>query len=180
MAVLISAVVIVGAVCLLDLLLTFGVIRRLREHTEMLARMQPGGGDVIGLSAGKAPEPFTATDRDGAAVRGPSGLSVVAFFSTTCSICPKQAPAFTHAVREHLVGRNDVLAVVVGQAAEPVPYLADLTEVARVCAEPPDGPIGRAFAVKGYPAFFALDAGGTVLWSGYDPSALPAPSRSLT
>jgi hypothetical protein len=180
MAVLIGAVVVVGALCLLDLLLTFGVIRRLREHTEMLARMQHGGTDVIGLPAGKAPESFTATDNEGVAVRGPSGLSVVAFFSTTCSVCPKRAPAFTDYAREHLVGRHEVLAVVVGQATQSVPYLADLTEVARVCAEPPDGPIGRAFAVQGYPVFFALDAGGTVLWSGYDPSALPAPSRSLT
>lgn len=176
MTVLIGAVVIVGALCLLDLLLTFGVIRRLREHTEMLARSQPAGVDVIGLTAGEAPEAFTATDEEGAAVRGPSGLSVVAFFSPSCSVCPKRAPAFIDYVRGHLVGRDEVLAVVVGQATESVPYLADLTEVARVCTESPDGSVGRAFAVRGFPAFFVLDAGGTVLWSGYDPAALPAPA----
>ena len=177
MAVLIGAVVIVGALCLLDLLLTFGVIRRLREHSEMLARSQSGGGgEVIGLTAGKAPEAFTATDGEGAPVRGPSGLRVVAFFSTSCSICPKRAPAFIDYVRGHQVGRDEVLAVVVGQSAEPVPYLADLADVARVSAESLDGPVRRAFAVQGFPAFFALDAGGTVLWSGYDPAALPAPA----
>lgn len=176
MAVLIGAVVIVGALCLLDLLLTFGVIRRLREHTQMLARNSPDTLGAIGLAAGEAPEAFTATDGEGAAVDGPSGLRVVAVFSTSCSICPKRAPAFVDYVRAHLVGRDEVLAVVVGQSAESVPYLADLTQVARVCTEPPDGPIGHAFAVRGYPAFFALDAAGTVLWSGYDPAALPAPA----
>lgn len=176
MAVLIAAVVIVGALCLLDLLLTFGVIRRLREHTELLARSQPAGVDVIGLPAGTAPPAFTATDGDGAAVRGPSGLRVVAFFSTSCSICPKRAPAFVDYVRGHPVGRDEVLAVVVGQTAESVPYMADLTDVARVCTESADGALERSFAVRGFPAFFVLDAGGTVLWSGYDPAALPAPA----
>jgi hypothetical protein len=78
-------------------------------------------------------------------------------------------------VRGHRVSRAEVLAVIIGQGPESVPYLADLTEVARVCTESPDGVIGRAFAVRGVPAFFVLDAGGTVRWSGYDPSALPAP-----
>jgi hypothetical protein len=179
MAVLIGAVVLVGALCLLNLLLTFGVIRRLREHTEMLARNSPGALGAlgaIGLTAGESPETFSATDDEGAVVRGPSGLRVVAFFSTSCSICPKRAPAFVDYVRGQLVGRDEVLAVVVGQSADSVPYLAQLTEVARVSTESPDGPAGRAFAVQGYPAFFALDAAGTVVWSGYDPAALPAPA----
>jgi thiol-disulfide isomerase/thioredoxin len=181
MAVLIGAIIIVGALCLLDLLLTFGVIRRLREHTEMLAqrdrhRDQPGAEDTIGLAAGAAPEDFTATDSAGAAVRGPSGLSVVAFFSTSCPVCPERAPVFIDYVRQHRVGRAEVLAVVIGQGAESVPYLAGLTEVARVCAESPGGSIGQAFALRGVPAFFVLDAGRTVLWSGYDPAALPAPA----
>ena len=37
MPIVIAAVTIVGVLCVLDLLLTFGVIRRLREHTAMLA-----------------------------------------------------------------------------------------------------------------------------------------------
>jgi hypothetical protein len=142
----------------------------------MLARNQPDALGVIGLTAGEAPETFNAIDDEGAAVRGPSGLRVVAFFSTSCSICPKRAPAFVDYVRGHLVGRDEVLAVVVGQSTASVPYLAQLTDVARVCTESPDGPASHAFAVRGYPAFFALDAGGTVLWSGYDPAALPAPA----
>jgi hypothetical protein len=176
MTVLVGAVVVVGALCLLDLLLTFGVIRRLREHTELLGRNQPGEPPAIGLPAGQAPAPFTAADDEGAPVQGPSGLRVVAVFSTSCSICPKRVPGFVDYVRGHRVERGEVLAVVVGQSAASVPYLADLTDVARVCTESADGPIGRAFAVAGYPAFFVLDAAGTVRWSGFDPSSLPAPA----
>jgi hypothetical protein len=175
MVVLIGAVVVVGVLCLIDLLLTFGVIRRLREHTAMLARFQSGGDRVTGMTAGGTPEAFTATDSEGAVMQGPPGLSVVAFFSASCSVCPKRVPAFVDYVREHPVGRNGVLAVVVAQASDSVPYLADLAEVARVCAELPDGPIGQAFAVQAFPAFFVLDAGGTVRGSSYDPAALPAP-----
>ena len=183
MPALIAAVAIVGALCLLDLLLTFGVIRRLREHSEMLARSQAGGGaagsGAIGLGAGQAPAAFTATATDGGegvAVPGPSGLTVVAFFSPKCPVCPERAPAFIDYVTAHAVGRAEVLAVIAGQSDEPVPYLADLAAVARISTEPNDGTVGRAFAVRGFPAFFLLDAGGTVLWSGYDPTALPAPA----
>jgi hypothetical protein len=73
MPVLIGAVVVVGVLCLIDLLLTFGVIRRLREHTAMLARFQPGGDQVAGLTAGGTPEAFTATDNEGAVVQGRLG-----------------------------------------------------------------------------------------------------------
>ena len=175
MPVLIGAVVVVGVLCLIDLLLTFGVIRRLREHTTMLAGFQPGGDHVTALAAGGTPEAFTATDNEGAVVQGPPGLSMVAFFSASCSVCPKRVPAFVDYVREHPVGRNEVLAVVIAQDSESVPYLVELAEVARVCAEPPGGSIGRAFAVQAFPAFFVLDAAGTVLGSSYDPAALPAP-----
>ena len=175
MAVLIGAVVIVGALCLLDLLLTFGVIRRLREHTKLLARSQPAGVDVIGLPAGTAP-PGIPRDRrrrrSGAgAVRAPRGRLLLDLVLNL----PETSTAFIDYVRGHPVGRDEVLAVVVGQTAEAVPYMADLTDVARVCTQA-DGALGSSFAVRGFPAFFVLDAGGTVLWSGYDPAALPAPA----
>ena len=40
MAILVAAIGLVGLLCLADLLLTFGVIRRLREHTEQLAGLR--------------------------------------------------------------------------------------------------------------------------------------------
>jgi hypothetical protein len=38
MAFLAAELVIVGVLCVLNLLLTFGVIRRLREHEELISR----------------------------------------------------------------------------------------------------------------------------------------------
>jgi Redoxin len=174
MAALTGAVVVVGTLCLLDLLLTLGVIRRLREHTAMLARTRPSEPLAIGLPPGKSPEPFMATTTEGADVSGPAGLSVVAFFSTSCPVCPKQAPVFVDYLRAQALKRDEVLAVVTGQAAASVPYFADLADVAHICTEPPDGEIGTAFGVRGFPAFFVLDAAGIVTASDFDPAALPA------
>lgn len=174
MPVLIAAVAITALLCLIDLLLTFGVIRRLREHTELLAESRGHDIAVIGLPAGQAAEPFTATTTDGAPVSGPAGLHMVAFFSPRCSICPKRVPAFTDYLRANRLRRDEVL-VVIGESAEPVPYLDQLTAVAQVCTEPADGPLGKAFGVEGYPAFCLLDADGAVHATGFDPAELPAP-----
>jgi len=175
MTVLICVVVIVGALCLTDLLLTLGVIRRLREHTAMFARMQRDELGVTSLADGEFPEPFTATNAEGVNVTGPGGLSIVAFFSTTCPICPVRVPAFVDYVRTHPAGRHEVLAVVTGEPDGWLSYLADLAEVAQVCTEELGGPISRAFAVQGFPAFVVLDADGAIRASGHDPAGLPTP-----
>lgn len=174
MPVLIAAVAITALLCLVDLLLTFGVIRRLREHTALLSAAHGEDVAVIGLASGQRAEPFTATTTDGALITGPAGLHMVAFFSPRCSICPKRVPAFTEYLRANQVRRDDVL-VVIGESAEPVPYLDELTSVAQVCTEADDGPLGKAFGVAGFPAFCLLDADGAVRATGFDPAELPAP-----
>jgi hypothetical protein len=175
MSILVVAVVIVGVLCLTDLLLTFGIIRRLREHTALLS--QHGGADVpvIGLAVGEVPAAFAVPTTDEQLLTGPDGLHLVAFFSSSCSICPKRVPPFTDYVRTNHFRRDEVLAVVLGAADEPPPYLDQLSTVAQVWREPEDGELARAFKVSGYPAFCLLDADGAVLASGYDPAALPAP-----
>src|SRR5690606_37070056 len=64
-ALLTAAVLLVGALCVLNLVLTVGVIRRLREHTELIQnmpRMQPP--EQIMLPAGETVGPFTAVTED--------------------------------------------------------------------------------------------------------------------
>lgn len=179
MTVLIGAVTIVGVLCLIDLLLTLGTIRRLREHTMIIGRIRQGGYPVVSVSAlgdGASPQQFTAVTTDGVEVGGPAGLSIVAFFSTTCPVCPERAPAFAEYVRSHHGERDKALAVVVGDADESPGYLADLAEVAQVCTEADGGPIGLAFALQAFPAFFVIDAEGAVRGSSYDPAELPIPA----
>lgn len=173
MAILIAIVVIFAALCLTNLLLTFGTIRRLREHTAILSGHSDSERPVIGLPIGEAPAAFEAVTLDGQRLTGPAGFRLVGFFSSSCSICPERVPAFTDYARVHHVGRDRVLAVVLGAAEKPVPYLDELAAVAQVCVEPDNGELSKAFAVSGYPAFCLLDADGAVGAASFDPASLP-------
>lgn len=177
MPVLIAAVIVVGILCLLDLLLTFGVIRRLREHTELLRSHQLSAEPpVIGLAPGQAPEPFAVETVDGAPLSGPTGLRMAGFFASWCAVCPERVAPFIDYIRDNSVPRDSVLAVVLARGDEPPPYLSKLAEVACVSVQQDRAPVTKAFAVAGYPAFCLLDANGAVVTSGFDPAALPAPA----
>lgn len=174
MTVLIAAVILVGVLCLLDLLLTFGVIRRLREHTAMLAGGM-GLTSLVGLASGERPGAFSATTNSGEVITSSSRLRVVGFFSSSCAACSERVPPFIEYLRRHDVGRDAVLAVI--QATDGAPqYLEQIARVALVYVEPDDGDVSRAFKVTGFPAFCLLDADGAMVVSGYDPAALPVPA----
>jgi hypothetical protein len=177
MPILIAAVAVVGSLCLLDLLLTFGVIRRLREHTALLTTVAPGEAPAaIGLPAGELPAAFSSVTTDGEPVSGTSGLRVVAFFSSRCSFCPERVPPFADYLNAHRIGRDSVLAISVGSGDAPAPYLSGLAQAAQICVEPEGGDICGAFKVGAFPAFVLLDADGAVAVSGHDPAALPGPA----
>jgi hypothetical protein len=175
MAILVAAIGLVGLLCLADLLLTFGVIRRLREHTEQLAGLRGQDAPVSGLPYGAAPEPFTALTARGEPVHGPAGLRVVAFFAAGCSACPERVPAFLDYLRVNQVMRDAVLAVITNsRPEEPVSYQERLAEAAPVCVEPHDGEVSTAFNVRAFPAFCVLDGTGSVKAFSHEPAALPA------
>ncbi|HEV2373824.1 MAG TPA: hypothetical protein VGS19_16835 [Streptosporangiaceae bacterium] len=176
MPVLITAVVAVGILCCVDLLLTFGVVRRLREHTELLAARGGANDIVVGLVAGQAPAGFSARTANGEYVSGPAGLRLVAFFSPTCPACPERVPAFTEYLASHHISPRDVLAVIEDGASEPPPYLGQLMAVAQVCAGQDSQAVTDAFEVSGYPAFCLLDAEGALMASSFDPAVLPVPA----
>jgi hypothetical protein len=176
MPIIIAAVTVIGGLCLLDLLLTFGVIRRLREHTDMLTR-GPARPE-LGLSAGELPEPFSTVTIDGELVSGAAGLRVVAFFSSGCSICPERVAPFADYLRDHGIKRDSTLAVSIGPGSSPPPYLAEIAELARICVEEDGGEIAKAFKIAGFPAFFVLDDDGAVVVSDHNPSALPEPAAA--
>jgi hypothetical protein len=161
--------------CLLDLLLTFGVIRRLREHTALLSVLG-APPPVLGLETGRQPGAFSAVTTSGEVVTDAARLRMVGFFSSSCSACPERVPPFVEYLSNHRLGRDSVLAVIQSGDDEPVGYLDQMAEVALVCVEPADGKVARAFEVNGFPLFFLLDADGAVAVSGYDPAMLPAPA----
>lgn len=173
---LVAAVVFVGALCVLDLLLTFGVIRRLRAMPASQAHDHGLDVSVSTLEPGQSAKPFTAeTAMTGTTVSGPAGLRLVAFFATRCSLCPKRAPSFVSYVRANGLRSEDVLAIVTSVDGDlsDATYLDDVAAVARVCAEKPDGPVAAAFQVTGFPAFCLLEPDGTVRQTTYDPADLP-------
>ncbi|KOX16328.1 redoxin family protein [Nocardiopsis sp. NRRL B-16309] len=167
--------VLVGALCLLNLLLTVGVIRRLKEHTALIGelRSSASGAPVqIMLPAGEEVGDFSARTTDGAAVsRGTlGGETLVGVFSPGCSACAEQMPLFTELAASFPGGRDRVLAVVVGDAEESAEEVAALTPVARVVQEAHGGDASAALGVNGFPALARIDAAGRVLASGYSVS----------
>lgn len=175
MVVLVIAVVLVAVLAILNLLFTFGVVRRLREHTTILDRLGEGsraGRNMLG--PGRTVAPYAAMAVDGTAVSrdGREGPMLVGFFSLGCRPCTEKRPVFAERAQEHPGGREHVLAVVVGDDADGdvAPYLHELTPVATVVRQTPADELPVAFGVDAYPAFALVDSSGVVLASG---SAIP-------
>lgn len=165
------AVAIVGVMCLLNLLLTFGVIRRLREHTELLNQRvidRAAAPGPIMLEAGRTVGDFSVTTVDGAEVSNAdlTGRRLVGFFSPSCSACAENMPAYVAHAQTQAGGRDRVLSVVVGSEAETADMTRQLEKVSTVVRDVEQGPISRAFAVDGYPAYGILD-GDTVVASDF-------------
>lgn len=154
MAYLTAAVVLVGVLCVLDLLLTFGVVRRLREHTTQLAGLAGGGLSMPATiaAAGERIGEFSAATVDGAAVNSSAIQpgTVVVFLSPGCGACEEQLPevlAWAGGARS-----RPLLAVAVGAVPEDE-VVTTLRAVAPVVAAEHDSEIVRAFAVAGFPAY---------------------------
>jgi hypothetical protein len=176
MPVLYAAVALVGALGLLNLLLTFGVLRRLREHAAMLREGTAVTPPVVRLAAGERPDSFSAVSVTGKHIGNSTELHVVAFFSTACSICAERIEPFAEYLADRGIGPDRVLAVIAQEDGTPAPFQQRLEQVATVCAEPADGAVASAFRVSGFPAFCLLGADGALLASGYDPAMLPTPA----
>lgn len=164
------AALLACALCLLDLLLTVGVIRRLKEHTEIIGNLSGAGmPDRTVLAPGERSGPFAATTEDGDAVstEALSDPTLVAVFSPGCSACAEQLPRFIDRAAAFPGGREGVLAVLAGDPGEVAEEARRLAPVARVVVEGAGGPVADALEVRAFPAFLRLDATGRVLSSGY-------------
>lgn len=169
-----AAVTLFAVFSALNLLLTFGVIRRLRVHDTMLGRTARAGMPDVLLAAGGEPQPFepVATTSGGPLTRDDLRGAVVAFFSHDCAGCREQAPAFVELARALEPGR--VVAVVAGDPAANRELVGALEPFARVTVEPHQGPVQRAFAVRGFPAMCVLDGDGLIEGTATTVDALSA------
>jgi hypothetical protein len=166
MVYLTAAIVLVGVLCVLNLLLMYGVIRRLRVHADLLAQRGAGAPDVI-AGAGSVVGTFTASTVEGNVlnVEDLAPGTMVGFFSPGCSACVEKVPRFVDAAAR-AGGQDRALAVVVGSEDGAVGYVSSLSPKATVVVESHGSAIEKAFAVKGYPAFALIGADGMVTVSG--------------
>ncbi|MDR8411611.1 hypothetical protein MTP10_23095 [Nonomuraea sp. 3-1Str] len=152
MAFLIAAVVLVGVLCLLNLLLMMGVLRRLREHTAELQRL--AGGTMTPL----AYDPTVLVGR--ALPEGAAGARLVGFFDVGCDTCHERAPEFAETAR----GENGgALAVVTGDPAEAGDLLHLMSGVAGVVTGDDALRIAESVGVKAFPTFLRTGSDGTVV-----------------
>jgi thiol-disulfide isomerase/thioredoxin len=167
-AYLAAAVVVVGLLCLVNLVLTFGVIRRLREHTNALGNLPQQMGSPLGIAIGGTPGDFTATTTTGETVSraGLAGPVLVGFFSPGCEPCATELPHFVEYAKAMPGGAERVLAVIDGGPAEASEYVERLEPVAQVVPEGHEGPVKSAFKLAAYPTIYLLGADGTVVGSG--------------
>ncbi|MFD7712102.1 TlpA family protein disulfide reductase [Streptomyces sp. NPDC059786] len=159
MTFLLVLTVFVGLLCTLDLLLTLGVIKRLREHTELLAaaRSAPPAaqvGDTIGE--------FHTVAVDGSPVGADAlrGETLVGFFSPTCRPCQEKLPSFAELAAARGGRRAGALAVVVTEEDDAAEFVAALEPVARVVVEQRQGPVGRAFKAHSFPTVLMVESDG--------------------
>lgn len=178
MAYLAGGVVIVGVLTVLNLLLTFGVIRRLREHTELLSARSTAGPSDLLLGVGESPESFTAVTTNDEQISPETlvGEQLVGFFTSGCEPCKDKAPLF--AERAAARGRSRTLAVVIGDPDEVGEFVTLFEPVARVVVESSmdAGSVAGAFKVKGFPAICVLNGDGEVTASGFDVAQAAKPS----
>jgi len=176
MVILGAAVALVGALCVLDLLLTFGVIRRLRQHTEIISGAGAAAPAVVGLLPGEQVPAFTAITLDGEVVSSVSGVRAVGFFAAGCSACPGQVGPFTGYLTSNDIGTGGALSVIVAVDDELPAYTDRLRAAGPVCLVEAGSDLLSAFKVSGFPAFCVLDDAGVMVASGHDPAQLPAPA----
>ncbi|MEV0040352.1 hypothetical protein [Streptomyces sp. NPDC050804] len=176
---LIVLAALLGLLCILNLVFTYGVIIRLREHSQLLAE---GHGQDVSDPTGNRPRPmgdepseFSAVTLDGETVSRDSltGPAVIAFLSPGCVPCEKATPEFLSYAGTVPEGRDRVTVVISGFPPEATKYAAQFTGVGRVIVEEPDGPVQSAFAVNGFPAFAGLDVDGAITVSSRRVADLP-------
>jgi len=161
MPVLISAVALLGALALLNLVLTYGVIRRLNAQATAPAADHAGLSDAA--SIGAVAGPFSVTALDGSAVSHDTlpTPALVGFFAPGCPPCAELLPEFTGRLGESGPAADRVLAVVTPGAGQQE-YVDALVEVATVVTGEQAHDLVAAFGVSGFPVVARLDDDGTV------------------
>ncbi|GAB3425399.1 hypothetical protein [Flindersiella endophytica] len=160
MTIVIAAIVLVGALCLLNLLLTFGVLRRLREHSEALnANAEALSVELLRFVGNPMPEGIPQSPR------------LVGFFKAGCGSCVIEARQFANQSK-----RTDALAVVIGSGHDTEPLLELLRDVPTI-TDPDASALVKSAEVMVMPSFLRIDADGVVRSAEATVGAVLEPSK---
>ncbi|WP_193319050.1 TlpA family protein disulfide reductase [Nonomuraea phyllanthi] len=156
-----AAVVVLAVLCVLNVVLALGIIRRLREHAERISELyERPDGPSPSVRPGETVAEFEA----GAEL---PERTLVGFFSPSCAPCKALAPKFAELAAT--MPREQVVAVISALPDEADEMRALLGPVARVVADGPGGgPLAGAFKVTAFPQVFLVDGSRTVLAAGHD------------
>jgi hypothetical protein len=181
MAFLAAAVAVLAMITLVNVLLTVGVIRRLREHASRLELIDGPAGLVLRSGPGTAVGEFATVTTEGEPVSlaGLGSDTVVAVLSSECAPCHELLPKFVDYAATLPGGRDRVLAVALGTEADTRELVVALGPVARVVVEDEHGAIVNAFGVRAYPSVFVIDGTGTIIASGGDIDTLRSAPKSV-
>ncbi|GAA2397542.1 TlpA family protein [Actinomadura vinacea] len=160
-----AAVVLIGLLSVLNLVLTLGLIRRLREQG---AAQPQDAGPPMALEPGAEVGDFTTTTTEGEPVSRAILIGLIGFFSAGCEPCHDLAPRFAR-----LATGLPRLAVVSGDDPELVAVLSPAT---RVVVEDHNGVVSRAFQNTWTPALYLIDGEHRVVAAGGRLEDLPIES----
>ncbi|MEV0228233.1 hypothetical protein [Nonomuraea sp. NPDC050786] len=157
---LIAAVVLVGVLCLIDLVLTLAVVRRLREHTAELERL-------AGRPALMPYDPGVLVGRT--LPHDVAGARLVGFFDVGCDTCHERAPQFAVEAKD-----QTALAIVAGDAGAAGDLIEMVGGVANVVTGDDALRIVHALGIEAFPTFLRADADGRIVAAHTDLDDLAA------
>lgn len=180
MAYVVAGLIVVFVLCAFDLVLTLGVVRRLREHTELLGKVSIRESSQETLPVGATVAPFNAITVDGQPISREmlETPTVVGLVSASCDSCQEQLPRFLEYAAAMPRGRAQVLAIVVGSGRDADETARRLASVARVVMEEPFGRVAAAFGATLFPAAYVIEEGYVVAASAKQLDALPDQSAA--
>ena len=157
-----------GALSVFHLVLTFGIIRRLRAQEAQVPDRPPT------VEIGQRVGDYAALTTDGSPVgRTGDGRRLTAFFTPDCRACMQQLPLFL----DFATGfSGDIVVVVV---TDDVALASRYPGIFRTVVEPPGGVVATAFAVTSFPAMVVTDAAGVVLANGNSVRDLASTSETV-
>ncbi|WP_433243252.1 hypothetical protein ACQPYK_39505 [Streptosporangium sp. CA-135522] len=168
MTFLIAAVVLAGMLSIFNLVLTFAVLRRLREHTTELERL--AGPARFGSYD---PRVLVGRTLPPAGADGGERPQLVAFFDVNCDACHERAPRFADVART-----GTAMAVISGDTSK----VGDLIEMiggaaSIVTAEEADSLV-KAVGIEAFPTFLRVGPDGTIVDADTEPDVLAGTART--